>query len=117
MSNDNDNIARNGWTEYGKLVLNELKRLNEGQEKLRTEIEERFKEVNHTLGEFKSTEEDVESLKHWKDKVNEVWSTTQMKESKDEIYNQKNKWLIVVGVGIAIQVIWAIFILFKDRVI
>jgi len=116
-SENNNNIARNGWTEYGKLVLNELKRLNDGQDQLRTDMDQKFKEINDTLNQFKSTEKDVAELKEWKDKVTEVWSVTQMKEGKDEIYIQKNRWLVVIGVGIAVQILWIIFTAFKDKIL
>jgi uncharacterized protein YecA (UPF0149 family) len=117
MSTENDNISRNGWTEYGKLVLNELKRLNDGQDQLKSDIDKQFKEIHESLSQFKSTEKDVYDLKEWKEKVNEVWSVTQMKESKDEIYIQKNRWLIVIGVGIAVQILWVIFTVLKDKII
>lgn len=107
---DNENISRNGWSEYGRLVLKELERLNEGQEKLRQDFEKQFKELNEKMTEFKGTEQEVKELKEWREKVTEVWSTTQMKQAKDELYEQKNKWQRVVGIVIAVQVIFGIII-------
>ena len=115
MPTENKNNPTNGWTEYGKLVLRELERLNEGQDKLRKDMDERFKEINETLTKFKNTENEVKELKEWREKVNEVWSVTQMKEAKDELYDQKNTWQKVVGVGIAVQIIWVIIVFFKDK--
>lgn len=103
---DNENISRNGWSEYGRLVLKELERLNEGQEKLKEDIDRKFTELNQKISEFKSTEQDVKDLKEWREKVTEVWSVSQMKQSKDEVYEQKNKWQRVVGVVIAVQIIF-----------
>jgi hypothetical protein len=105
MANDNKNTPVNGWTEYGKLVLNELQRLNEGQDKISKEMDDRFKEINDTLTGFKTTENDVKELKAWKEKVTEVWSTTQMKQSKDEIYLQKNNWTKITGIVIGVQLV------------
>ena len=50
---DNGNIAKNGWSEYGRLVLKELERLNEGQDKLKDEIDKKFQELNEKMSEFK----------------------------------------------------------------
>lgn len=102
---ENKNNQVNGWTEYGKLVLKELERLNDGQDKIREEMDSRFKEINTTLTGFKTTESEVKDLKAWKEKVTEVWSTTQMKQSKDEIYLQKNNWTKITGIVIGIQLV------------
>jgi hypothetical protein len=81
---------------------------------MRSDIETRFNELNQKLSEFKNTEGKVISHGTWIEKVNEVWSTTQMKEAKDEIYKQKSRWVaaiaiisfvqILVGLGITIWV-------------
>lgn len=105
MAPVNKNNPINGWTEYGKLVLKELERLNEGQDKLREDMDDKFKEITDTLTGFKTTESEVKDLKAWKEKVTEVWSTTQMKQSKDEIYNQKNNWTKITGIVIGVQVV------------
>jgi hypothetical protein len=113
---ENENISKNGWSEYGRLVLKELERLNEGQDKLRQDFDKKFAELNEKMTEFKGTEKDVDELKRWKEKVTEVWSPTQMRQSKDEVYDQKNKWSRVVGIIIAIQVLFTLFVAFKDKI-
>jgi chromosome segregation ATPase len=113
---ENDNISNNGWAEYGRLVLKELERLNEGQDKLREDFDKQFKELTEKMSDFKSTENDVKDLKEWREKVTEVWSPTQMKQSKDELYDQKNKWSRVVGIIIAIQILFTLFVAFKDKI-
>jgi len=105
---------KDSWGEYSKLVLKELERLNENQQHMRTDMDTRFNELNQKLTEFKNTEGKVSSHATWIEKVNEVWSTTQMKEAKDEIYKQKSRWVaaiaiisfvqILVGLGITIWV-------------
>ena len=110
----NENISKNGWSEYGRLVLKELERLNEGQDKMREDMDSRFHQLNQKMTEFKSIEQDVKELKEWREKVVEVWSVTQMKQSKDEIYEQKNKWQKVLGVVIAIQSI-SVIIMFLSK--
>jgi hypothetical protein len=104
------------WGDYSKLVLKELERLNENQDKMRTDLDNKFSELNTKLGEVKTIESRVESHTIWFDKVNEVWSHSQMKEAKDELYRQKNRWaaaiaiitFVQIAVGIAIT-IWAKF--------
>lgn len=104
------------WNDYEKLVLTQLERLEQGQEKLRRDMDDRFKEIFDTLNNFKNTENEVKELKKWKESVIDVWSITQMKEVKDEVYDQKNTWQKVVGVGVAIQILWVIITLFKDKI-
>jgi DNA repair exonuclease SbcCD ATPase subunit len=100
------------WGEYSKLVLKELERLNESTEKMRTDMDTRFNELNTKITEIKNIEGKVASQSAWIDKVNDVWSPSQMKEAKDELYKQKNRWAaaiaivafvqIAVGLGVAI---------------
>ncbi|MBF0439065.1 MAG: hypothetical protein HQL93_08080 [Magnetococcales bacterium] len=44
------------WGDYSKLVLKELERLNDNYEKMREDIDVRFKEMNTVLTDFKNTE-------------------------------------------------------------
>ena len=113
---DNQNVAKNGWSEYGRLVLNELERLNDGQEKLKEEIDKKFKELNDKITGFNTIEKDVADLKEWKDRVVEVWSSTQMNQVKDEVYKQKNQWAKVTGIIIILQILMGIILSFKDEI-
>jgi|TARA_R100000908_G_scaffold64851_1_gene50302 DNA repair exonuclease SbcCD ATPase subunit len=113
---DNGNIAKNGWSEYGRLVLKELERLNEGQDKLKDEIDKKFQELNEKMSEFKNTEKDVDEIKEWKENVQEVWSATQMKQAKAEIYKQKNQWAKVTGIIIVVQIIMSLIIAFRNQI-
>jgi len=115
MAKDNNNVAKNGWTEYGKLVLKELERLNEGQENIRKDMDDKFKDMAESLSNVKAVEVEVKTLAEWREKVTEVWSSTQMKESKDEVYKQKSKWQLIAGIALAIQVIWGLVSLFGDK--
>lgn len=102
------------WGDYSKLVLKELERLNENQDKMRTDLDNRFSELNSKLGEVRNIEGKVDGHSIWIDRVNDVWSPSQMKEAKDEIYRQKNRWaaaiaiitFVQISVGIAVA-IWA----------
>lgn len=116
MSLDNENLSKSGWSEYGRLVLKELERLNAGQEDIKKELNNKFNELNQKMSDFKNTEKDVEELKRWKDSVVEVWSVSQMRQGKDEIYQQKNQWQKVIGIVIAVQVIMGLLIALKDKI-
>lgn len=110
MSVDNET-----WGDYSKLVLKELERLNENHEKMREDFLHRFNEINSTLSEFKSTEKVVLDHKIWIEKVNDVWSPVQMKEAKDEIYAQKNKWVATIAIITFIQVILGLLFFVWDK--
>ena len=100
MANEKDT-----WGEYSKLVLNELQRLNENTEHMRTDMGKRFNEMNQKLTEIKNIEGKVISHGSWIDKVNDVWSPTQMKEAKDEIYKQKNRMTAIFAVLAFLQIL------------
>lgn len=102
----------NTWGDYSKLVLRELERLNDNYERMREDIDTRFKEMNNSLSDFKNTEKIVFDQKTWIEKVNDVWSPVQMKEAKDELYSQKNKWVATVAIITFIQIAISIFVLF-----
>lgn len=93
------------WGDYSKLVLKELERLSETTEKMRTDMDSRFSELNNKLTEFKTTESKVTGLGEWKEKVNDVWSPTQMKEAKDELYRQKTRWAATIAILTFIQIV------------
>jgi hypothetical protein len=92
------------WGEYSKLVLNELERLNDNYEKMRTDFDVKLNEMNIKLGEVKNIEKSVNANQAWIEKVNEVWSPSQMKEAKDEIYKQKGVLAAAIAIVTFIQV-------------
>jgi len=100
MSNQNET-----WGDYSKLVLKELERLNDNYEKMRLDIDSRFQEMQNTLSDFKNTERLALDHKQWIEKVNDVWSPIQMKEAKDELYAQKNKWVATIAIITFIQIL------------
>ena len=71
---------KDSWGEYSKLVLKELERLNESTEKMRIDMDQRFNDLNTKISEIKNIEGKVTSHSTWIEKVNDVWSPTQMKE-------------------------------------
>jgi len=108
MSEEKDN-----WGDYSKLVLKELERLNDNHEKMRSDFESKLNEMNLKLNDVKNIEKNVGTNSIWIERVNDVWSPTQMKEAKDEIYKQKglltSAIAIITFVQIAIGIALAIW--------
>lgn len=105
-----------GWSEYGRLVLKELERLNNNYESLRKDFDDKFKEINDRMTSVQNTEKTVDEIKAWQEKVNDVWSPTQMKEAKDEVYKQKGRWTATVAILMFIQILIGIIIALKNQI-
>jgi len=100
MGDNNDT-----WADYSKLVLKELERLNENHEKMRTDFDTRLNEMSLKLNDIKGVEKTVNQNSDWIQRVNDIWSPLQMKEAKDEIYRQKNRWVAVIAIMSFIQIV------------
>ncbi len=98
------------WADYSKLVLKELERLNENHEKMRSDFDSRLNEMNLKLNDVKGIEKSVNQNSEWIQKVNDIWSPVQMKEAKDELYRQKNRWVAVIAIMSFIQVIMGVIL-------
>lgn len=84
--------------------------MNSNYENLRENIEN----INVKLNDVKNTEKSLQDLKVWQEKVNEIWSTSQMKEAKDEVYKQKNRWTATIAILLFIQVIIGVIVSLKN---
>ena len=62
-----------------------------------------------------NTEKIAHELKAWQDKVNDVWSPTQMKEAKDEVYKQKGRWTATIAIIAFLQILIGIILALKDK--
>jgi inhibitor of KinA sporulation pathway (predicted exonuclease) len=93
------------WADYSKLVLKELERLNENHEKMRSDFDSKLNDMSLKLNDVKGVEKNVNINTAWIEKVNDVWSPTQMKEAKDEIYKQKSRWVATIAILTFIQII------------
>lgn len=98
------------WADYSKLVLKELERLNENHEKMRSDFDTRLNEMNLKLNDVKGIEKSVNQNSEWIQKVNDIWSPVQMKEAKDELYRQKNRWVAVIAIMSFIQIIMGVIL-------
>lgn len=102
--------TKDTWADYSKLVLKELERLNENHEKMRTDFDSRLNEMNLKLNDVKGIEKNVNQNTEWIQKVNDVWSPLQMKEAKDELYKQKNRWVAAIAIMSFIQVVMGVIL-------
>ncbi len=91
--------------DFTKLILAELKGNREAVDSLRRDIDLKLDGIKKDLAEVKTTEKEIEKLSKWQTDVNDVWSAVQMKEAKDEIYEQKNRWSKAVGVLAVLQLL------------
>ena len=101
---------KDSWGDYSKLVLKELERLNDNHEKMRSDVDGKLNEMNLKLNDVKGVEKTVTVNSAWIDKVNDVWSPTQMKEAKDEIYKQKSRWVAAIAIVTFVQILVGLII-------
>lgn len=100
------NDHQNGWNEYSKLVIAELERLNDGINKLNTEIQDLKREI----AEMKVKEDNVKELKKWKDSMDEVTSPTQLKDVIKDVSDLKTFKTQAVTVWVVVQVAFTILL-------
>lgn len=93
----------NGWNEYSRLVLKELETLAEGIQALNAELQE----VRKDILRLEAKESKVDDLKIWKDKVDEVYSPSQMKELRDRVAEHERFKTKAVTVFAVIQFLMA----------
>jgi hypothetical protein len=109
---DNENTNKNGWSEYSRLVLSKLDELHSDTKEIKSSIDV----VNDRLTKLEARQEDLVDIEVWQKEVYSAWSPVQMKEAKDELYKQKDKWTGAWFVFVTIQIIWGILIVFKDKI-
>lgn len=74
-----------GWETYSKLVLQQLETLGNGIEALAYELQI----MKEQLTELKATEDRVQDLKTWKEKMDDVASPSQLKAAMAQIEDLK----------------------------
>lgn len=99
-----DPHAQNGWNEYSKLVLKELDALAGGIDSLSAEMQK----LRDAIQRLELREDKVDELRVWKEKVDEVWSPSQMKEAVAQIAAQETFKIRAVTVFGVIQVLMAV---------
>ena len=95
---------QNGWNEYSRLVLAELEKLNTKVDTLSTEINT----INQGMIKIEQIKDEIEVLKEWKNKVDEVSSPTQLKELQKEVNDLKTFKTMSTTVWVVVQIIFGI---------
>jgi len=99
------NETKSTWGEYSKLILNEIERLTDNDEKTNNHLNIKFKEIDDKINKLEQLEKTVLDHKNWIKEVNNVWPPIQMKEGKDQIYKQKDKWVSAIAILAFIQIL------------
>jgi ElaB/YqjD/DUF883 family membrane-anchored ribosome-binding protein len=87
--------------EYNELILDLLK--EQGKD---------ISDIKEDIAELKTAKHIVKDYKDWKGKVDEVWSPTQMKEVKNEVYTQKEQWTKTIGILIGVELVVGVILFF-----
>ena len=98
--------VQDGWNEYSKLVLKELEVLSEGIQSLTTELHE----VRKDILRLETKETKVDEIKLWKEKVDEIFSPTQMKDLSDQVRSHEAFKTKAVSIFAVIQFLMAVAI-------
>jgi prefoldin subunit 5 len=97
---------QNSWSEYSRLVIAELERLNDGISKLNIDIQDLKREI----AELKVKEDNVKELKRWKDSVDEVTSPTQLRDTIKDVSELKTFKTQAITVWVVVQILFGIVI-------
>ncbi len=73
------------WEAYSKMVLKQLENLDQSMNGLRQEIQE----LKAELAEIRGQQSNVQDLKDWKNKMDDVCSPPQLRTLKDEVEDLK----------------------------
>jgi len=100
-----------GWNEYSKLVLAELERLNENDEK----IQETLSEINGKLNKIETFEKEIEALQMWKRQMDEVATPTIIRDIKTDVLSLNTFKTIAATVWAIVQIAFGIFIALMNK--
>ena len=91
--------SENGWNEYSRLVLEQLEALSIGIDALREDMQT----MRQELAIMKAKEDRVTELKAWKEKLDEVASPSQLKNTLKEIEDLKIFKTKSIAIFMAVQ--------------
>lgn len=104
-------VPQNGWNEYSKLVLAELERLNENDEK----IQQTLNEINLKLGRLDAIEKDVQDIERWKKYMDDVASPNTLKDIKKDVKSLVTFKTVATTVWAVVQIAFGVFIAFYKK--
>ena len=102
--------SNSSWEAYSKMVLKQLENLDQSMNGLRQEIQE----LKGELAEMRGKHSNVQDLKDWKNKMDEVCSPTQLKELKEEVEDLKLFKAKAITVFAVVQFIMGAILFAKD---
>ena len=102
--------SNSSWEAYSKMVLKQLENLDNSMNGLRQEIQE----LKAELAEMRGKQSNVQDLKEWKNKMDEVCSPTQLKELKGDIEEFKLFKAKAITVFAVVQFIMGAILFAKD---
>jgi predicted nucleic acid-binding Zn-ribbon protein len=103
--------SQNGWNEWSKHVLKELERLNSNDE----HIKEALIDIKKELFKVSTFEKDIEEIKEWKEKMDDIASISQLKDMKKEIDNLKTFKIVSTTIFFIGEFLLGLLIAFKDK--
>ena len=106
MNGDNNS----SWEAYSKMVLKQLENLDQSMNGLRQEIQE----LKAELAEMRGKQSNVQDLKDWKNKIDEVCSPTQLKELREEVEDLKLFKAKAITVFAVVQFVMGAILFAKD---
>jgi len=98
------------WSEYSRLVLNQLETLAKSITALNSEIQE----LKQEIARMRVKEDRVDELRAWKDKVDEVASPSQLQVKFNEVEDLKQFKTKAVTVFMVVQFLMGV-IVFAQR--
>ena len=100
-----DGVKQNGWNEYSRLVLKELETLSEGMSEIKSDLQD----VKHEITKLQAREDQVNDLKDWKKKIDDIVSPSQLKEAIIEVDDMKMFKTRAITVFAVVQFFMAVF--------
>lgn len=106
MKSNSNGVNQNGWNEYSKLVLAELERLNENDEKIQVILNE----INLKLGRLDNIEKDITDIEKWKRYMDDVATPSTLKDIKKNVDSLLTFKTMATTIWAVVQIGFGIFI-------
>lgn len=98
------------WEAYSKMVLKQLENLDQSMNGLRQEIQE----LKAELAEMRGKQSNVQDLKDWKNKMDDVCSPPQLRALKNEVEDLKLFKAKAITVFAVVQFAMGVILFAKD---
>ena len=99
-----------GWEVYSKMVLKQLEDLSNSMNGLRQEIQE----LKSEIAEIRGQQGNVQDLKEWKSKIDEVCSPSQLKDLRQEVDELKIFKTKAITIFAGVQFLMGVILFAKD---